>query len=227
MDEQREAEVPVAGGMAKNRVEALVDGIFGVAMTLLVLDVKLPQGLPLNTDAAMRAQLMGLTGNFRIYLVSFVVLGLYWIGHHMQFHLVRSVDRVMLWINLAFMFGITMIPSSTSVLGEYGDLRSSAIVYGSNLLWLALLYWIQISYLERNPHLATSALTPVVARQFKRRVSMFIAIPLLSIAVAFFNAWIAVHLYFLMALVGLLPGKITRSKNPPTHPATHVDKQSK
>lgn len=227
MDKESEAESVVAGGMAKNRVEALVDGIFGVAMTLLVLDVKLPQGLPLDTDAAMRAQLLAQTGNFRIYLVSFIVLGLYWIGHHMQFHLVRSVDRVMLWINLAFMFGITMIPFSTSVLGEYGDLRSSAIVYGLNLLWLALLYWVQISYLERNPHLATAALTPAVARQFRRRVSVFIAVPLLSIAVAFFNAWIAVHLYFVMALVGLLPGKITRSKNPSTQSSPNVDKQSK
>jgi len=227
MHEDSEPDSVIAGGMAKNRVEALVDGIFGVAMTLLVLDVKLPQGLPLNTDAAMRAQLIGLTGNFRIYLVSFVVLGMYWIGHHMQFHLVRSVDRIMLWINLGFMFGITMIPFSTSVLGEYGDLRSSAIVYGLNLLWLALLYWIQISYLERNPHLATAALTPAVVRQFKRRVAAFIALPLLSIAVAFFDAWIAVHLYFLMALVGLLPGKIARSKNPSTHSSPNVDKQSK
>ena len=116
MDEYSDNDAFAAGGMAKNRVEALVDGIFGVAMTLLVLDVKLPQGLPLDTDAAMRAQLLGLSGNFRIYLVSFAVLGLYWIGHHLQFHMVRSVDRVLLWINLCFMFGITMIPFSTSVL---------------------------------------------------------------------------------------------------------------
>jgi uncharacterized membrane protein len=217
VDEYNDNDAFAAGGMAKNRVEALVDGIFGVAMTLLVLDVKLPQGLPLDTDAAMRAQLLGLSGNFRIYLISFVVLGLYWIGHHLQFHLVRSVDRVMLWINLCFMFGITMIPFSTSVLGEYGDLRSSAIVYGLNLLWLAVLYWIQIAYLERNPHLATTAFTPVLARQFKRRVAWFIAIPLISVAIAFFNAWIAVHLYFLMAIVGLLPGRITRNKHVPAH----------
>ena len=57
-----------------------------------------------------------------------------------------------------------MIPFSTSVLGEYGDLRSSAIVYGLNLLWLALIYWIQIAYLARHPHLATPAFTPIVAR---------------------------------------------------------------
>ena len=218
MGEYSDNDAFAAGGMAKNRVEALVDGIFGVAMTLLVLDVKLPQGLPLDTDAAMRAQLLGLSGNFRIYLVSFAVLGLYWIGHHLQFHMVRSVDRVLLWINLCFMFGITMIPFSTSVLGEYGDLRSSAIVYGLNLLWLALLYWVQIDYLARHPHLATPALTPAVAQQFKRRVMVFIAVPLISVAVAFFNAWIAVHLYFVMAIVGFLPGRITRNKqrHPPS-----------
>ncbi|MEO8740378.1 MAG: TMEM175 family protein [Casimicrobiaceae bacterium] len=226
MEKDHDDDSFAAGSMAKNRVEALVDGIFGVAMTLLVLDVKLPQGLPLDTDAAMRAQLLGLTGNFRIYLISFVVLGLYWIGHHMQFHLVRSVDRMMLWINLCFMFGVTMIPFSTSVLGEYGDLRSSAIVYGLNLLWLALVYWIQISYLERNPHLATAALTPVLAQKIKRRVMVFIAVPVISVAVAFYDAWIAVHLYFVMAIVGFLPGKITRSKPGTSHAKAPIDPPS-
>src|SRR5450631_226935 len=110
MAEHEQGDEGSPGGMPKNRVEALVDGIFAVAMTLLVLDIKVPQGLGLASDTALRSKLADQSGNFRIYVISFIVLGMYWISHHMQFHLVRSVDRVVLWINLLFMFGVSMVP---------------------------------------------------------------------------------------------------------------------
>src|SRR5581483_5028132 len=181
MEEHEEGGDGPAGGMPKNRVEALVDGIFGVAMTLLVLDIKVPQGLNLVSDAALRSTLASQSGNFRIYVISFIVLGMYWISHHMQFHLVRSVDRIVLWINLLFMFGVSMVPFSTSLLGEYGDLRTPALIYSINLLWLAAMYWVQMIYIERNPHLASSALTPSAARRVKRRWLLCIGVPLRSV----------------------------------------------
>ncbi len=194
--------------MPKNRVEALVDGIFGVAMTLLVLDIKVPQGLSFSTDAAIRGTLLGQISNFRIYLISFIVLGLYWVAHHMQFHLVRNVDRVVLWINLMFMLGVSMVPFSTSLLGEYGNLTTPCVIYGLNLLWLAVVYWVQVAYLARNPHLASSALTPVAAAHIRRRILLFMGVPLISMGVAFVNTWLAVHVYFLLIVLASLPSRI-------------------
>src|ERR1700712_4336276 len=173
MDTPKKPARHVFAGMPKNRVEALVDGIFGVAMTLLVLDIKVPQGLSFSSDAALRDTLLGQISNFRIYLISFIVLGMYWVAHHMQFHLVRNVDRVVLWINLMFMLGVTMVPFSTSLLGEYGNLTTPCVIYGLNLLWLAVLSWVQVAYLERNPHLASAALTPVAAAHIRRRILLF------------------------------------------------------
>lgn len=203
-------------GMPKNRVEALVDGIFGVAMTLLVLDVKVPQGLGFSTDAAIRGTLLGQTSNFRIYLISFIVLGMYWVAHHMQFHLVRNVDRVVLWINLLFMLGVTMVPFSTSLVGEYGNLVTPCVIYGLNLLWLSVLYWVQVSYLERNPHLASSALTPGAAAHIRRRILLFMGVPLISMGVAFVNTWLAVHVYFLLIVLASLPSRIEAPAEPPS-----------
>ena len=86
--------------MEKSRIAALVDGIFAVAMTLLVLDLKLPEGTSLSSDPAVWRQLFELTGRFSTYALSFIVLGIFWIGHHSLFHFVRRVSRDMLWLNL-------------------------------------------------------------------------------------------------------------------------------
>ena len=71
--------------MEKSRIAALVDGIFAVAMTLLVLDLKLPEGVKLSSDAKVWRQLLELTGRFSTYALSFIVLGTFWIGHHSLF----------------------------------------------------------------------------------------------------------------------------------------------
>ena len=102
--------------MEKSRITALVDGIFAVAMTLLVLDLKLPEGIKMNTDAEVWRQLAALRGHFVIYALSFVVLGTYWVGNHFQFHFVRKVDRGFLWLNLLFLLFITLLPFSTNLL---------------------------------------------------------------------------------------------------------------
>jgi uncharacterized membrane protein len=214
---------PRLSSMPKNRLEALVDAIFAVAMTLLVLDVKIPQGLQLNTEAALQATLWSQFSNFRIYLISFVMLGMFWVAHHLQFHIVRSVDRVVLWINLLFMLGVTMVPFSTSLLGEYGDLTTPCVIYGVNQLWLAVLYWFQVVYLERNPGLASAALTSAVAARMRRRVVWFMGVPLLSMGVAFINTWVSVHLYVLLIVIAVLPGRIDTAPSatgpePPNEP---------
>src|SRR5512141_1031583 len=125
--------IPPGGGFGKTRIEALADGIFAVAMTLLVLDVKLPGTEPFVTDRALLVRLLSLEHTFVIYFISFVVLGMFWIGHHAQFHYIRYVDHTLLWLNLFFMFGITSVPFSTDLLGDYNELRLPYMIYGIKL----------------------------------------------------------------------------------------------
>ena len=80
-------------GFEKNRIEALIDGIFAVALTLLVLDIKLPEGVTYTTNEALWNRLVGLERHFVIYAISFVVIGIYWVAHNVQFHYVRYTDR--------------------------------------------------------------------------------------------------------------------------------------
>jgi len=209
---RREAAAPAthppARGFAKNRIEALADGIFAVAMTLLVLDVKLPGDEVFATSAELFEHLLSLTHIFVIYFVSFIVLGMFWIGHHAQFHFIRYVDHTLLWLNLIFLFGITSVPFGTAMLGDYHKLPLPYIYFGCKLLILALLMVLQMLYLRRNPQLASPSLSAEAARRMSARALLFAAIPLSSMVVVFYNRDIALYLYFLLPIVHFLPGRV-------------------
>ena len=139
--------------MEKSRIAALVDGIFAVAMTILVLDLKLPEGVKLSGNSEVWNQLRGLTGRFSMYALSFIVLGSYWIGHHSLFHYVRRVDRVLIWLNLLFLLLITLLPFSTNLLSGHSHLQIPVVVYGTNLFFVSLILLLQVNYLAHHAEL--------------------------------------------------------------------------
>ena len=213
-EERQEAKAPAAAshppghGFAKNRIEALADGIFAVAMTLLVLDVKLPGDEAFATSAELLARLLSLSHTFVVYFVSFVVLGMFWIAHHAQFHFIRYVDHTLLWLNLFFLFGITSVPFGTALLGDYHELRLPYIYFGGKMLILAALLIAQVVYLRARPALATPSLSAEVARRITWRALVFAAIPLCSMAVVFYNIHFALYIYFLLPVFHFLPGRV-------------------
>ncbi len=88
------------GGLGKTRVEALTDGVFAIAMTLLVFGITIPAVAQDAPAAAFQQKLLELWPKFLTYGISFIVLGIYWVGHHNQFHYIRRTDRMLLWINI-------------------------------------------------------------------------------------------------------------------------------
>jgi len=197
-------------GMAKGRLEALTDGIIAVAMTLLVLDIKLDVREQISTDSHLIRHLLDVERTFTVYLVSFVVLGMYWVSHTLQFHYVRRVDRGLLWISIIFSLLITLVPFTTNVMISFESLFVPVILYGSNQLLLSLVLVANVTYLARHPQLAEVTLTPEVAAFIRRRLMLFAMIPLASIAIAYFNTRAALNLYFLMAILHFFPRTIDR-----------------
>jgi len=195
-------------GFGTNRIEALADGIFAIAMTLLVLDVKLPGNLAFPTSDALLAHLVSLGHTFVIYLVSFIVLGMFWVGHHMQFLFVRYVDRTLLWINLIFLFGITSIPFASDLLGDYHNLPLPYVLYGYKMLALTVLLVCQVAYLRRRPDLAHPTLTAAVARRIYARGVLFATVPIVSMVTVFYNRELALYVYFLLPVIHFLPGRV-------------------
>jgi uncharacterized membrane protein len=215
-------EAAKPGTLAKNRIEALSDGIFAVAMTLLVLDIKLPDGVTFPTDGALFAHMVSLEHHFVIYLISFIVLGMYWVGHHLQFHYVRYVNHTLLWINLVFLFGVTSVPFATDLLGDHHQLSFPYVLYGALLLLLGGLLRGQLSYLQRFPDLASPLLTPEVKGRMRNRLTLFSIIPVISMITVFYNTRLALYIYFLLPIVHFLPGRIYEIA-PPEQDSDHND----
>ena len=197
-------------GMGKNRIEALTDGIFAVAMTLLVLDIKPPVHLRFETNEALVDHLSVLEHNFVMYAISFVVLAMFWLGHHLQFHFVRHVDRQLLWINLLFLLLAVVVPFSTNLVGDHVHLQLPVVLYAVNLLVLTVLLFLQLRHLAASPHLMAPDLTREAITHLNRQLLVFGVVPVVSIAASFYSPRLGMYLYALLAVPAFLPGRIDR-----------------
>ena len=128
-------------GQSVDRLAALSDGIFAVAMTLMVLDLRLPVAQTIHGEHDLWRALLALLPRVLTYLMSFLTLGIFWVGQQTQLnHLARS-DRHLSWIHLGFLFAVTVSPFSTMLLAEFMAYRAALLVYWINILLLgAILY---------------------------------------------------------------------------------------
>jgi len=120
--------------LSTSRLETLTDGIFAIAMTLLVLNLQIPQIPAALVAARLPHQLEALWPKVLSFILSFIVVGVYWVGHHNQFHYIRRVDRSFMWINILFLLAIAFIPFSAGLLGTYVRQQVVVAIYGLNLV---------------------------------------------------------------------------------------------
>ena len=201
-------------GLAKNRIEALADGIFAVAMTLLVLDIKSPENRAFETSADLIDHLVRLEHSFAMYAISFVVLAIFWIAHHFLFHFIRHVDRRLLWINMGFLLLVTFVPFSTDLVGDHGHFTLPLFVYGVNLLALGALLTVQLRYMAGRPELSTPDLTPAAVAHMRREIGIYALIPLASMAVSLFYPRVGMYCYLLLAIPAFVSSRIDRHFHP-------------
>ena len=203
-----------ARGLAKDRIEALADGIFAVAMTLLVLDIKSPENRNFATTADLVDYLTTLEHSFAMYAISFFVLAIFWIAHHLLFHFVLHVDRRLLWFNIAFLLLVTFVPFSTDLLGDHGHLTLPVLVYGANLLALGTFLMLQLHYLIAHGELATADFTPSVMAHMSRNLKLYAAVPLTSMAVSMYFPRTGMYLYLLLLIPAFAPSRLDRLLHP-------------
>jgi uncharacterized membrane protein len=131
-------------GQRLDRVQALADGVFAVAMTLLVLDVRLP-GRPADDSHALWSQLTDLGPNLAAYVLSFTMLGTFWLALHTVLELCDRSDRMLAWAVLGFLFFVTTLPFTASVLADHVHVSLAVILYWLNLVALgATLTWMLV-----------------------------------------------------------------------------------
>ena len=123
-------------GQSVERLAALSDGVFAIGMTLLVLDLRTPAATNLHSDRALLQALGAMAPQIVAYLMSFLTLGIFWLGQQAQLmHFARS-NRHVTWIHLAFLFAVTLLPFSTRLLAEFIRYPSALLIYWANILML-------------------------------------------------------------------------------------------
>ena len=181
--------------MGKTRLEAFSDGVIAILITIMVLELRVPHG------DGWRA-LAPLVPLFLTYVLSFVVLGIYWNNHHHMFHVVDRVNGRIMWANMHLLFWLSLIPFVTGWMGENHFAALPTAVYGAVLLLAAIAYWILQRTIIRAQG-AHSKLAAAVGGDFKGNLS-----PLLyaaAIPLAFVNEWISDAIYVGVALMWLVP----------------------
>ena len=196
-------------GLNKQRLESLTDGVFAIAMTLLVLDLKIPKiSRDLIASGSLTHVLFNLWPKFLSYLTSFAILGLYWIAHHGYSHFVKRSDRWYLWLNLLFLMFIGLIPFSTALLGDYHSEKAAVMVYGSNFVGMGIAFYLQWWYATRRHHLVGSGVEPEVIRMGKMRILRGLALYTCAVLIALKSPAASLALYVLIPVSYILPSKL-------------------
>lgn len=189
--------------MGKGRLEAFSDGVIAIIITIMVLEMKVPHGMALP-------DLMPLIPVFLSYVLSFAYVGIYWNNHHHLLHTVETVSGGVLWANLHLLFWMSLIPFATGWMGENHFAAVPVALYGVALLMAAIAYYLLARILIAHQG-ADSRLARALGKDAKGVISVIVyaaAIPL-----AFVNAWVAVAMYVMVALMWFVPDRRIERKS--------------
>lgn len=188
------------------RLVFFTDAVFAIAITLLALEIRLPPVEGEVTDGQLLALLANIWPSYLGFAVSFLVIGVFWIGHHRRFGLIVRYDRGLILLNLLLLMVIAFIPFPTSVLSEHGN-RTSVIFYAATMALAGLLSAAIWTYASRNNRLLEGDVTAAERRQEMVRSLVVPGMFALSIPVALASADAAM---FLWLLVGVPAWWLTR-----------------
>jgi uncharacterized membrane protein len=179
--------------MTKNRLEAFSDGVFAIVITLLILDVRFPPDKPLTLET-----LRSVAPHVLAFVLSFVIVGVYWVSHHNMLHFIRHVDRQLLWLNLVLLLIIVFIPFPAALLGQHPDSKLAVTLYGINLMLVNAAGTAMWIYAMSQPQLAVDG----TATALPRFVAKLHAAPILvyGTAIALAQWYVSLSLIVLAAV---------------------------
>ncbi|HXT05927.1 MAG TPA: TMEM175 family protein [Roseiarcus sp.] len=167
------------------RIAALSDGVFAVAVTLLVLDIHAPEAADIHSERALLAALVGLAPRWLAWGLSVMTLGIFWVGQQTQLNQLERADRDFTWASYLFLASISALPFSTRVLADFFEFRTAVALYWANILLCGLTIYLTWA-LAAGRKLVRADCPPETDRAIRRRIV------------------IAQSLYFLGGLIGLV-----------------------
>jgi uncharacterized membrane protein len=193
-------------GLSTGRIEAFSDGVFAIAITLLILEVKVPQ----MAEASLWHALLDEWPKFLAYAISFGVIGVFWIGHHIMFHYVKRSNRMLLWLNTVLLMFISAIPFAAALIGEYRDSRIAVAAYGTLLCVCGMTFYGIWRYASVHHRLINASVPADLIKLGSTAVLIAPVIYALAVICAFINPYVSKVIYLIVPLLYLIPSPIDR-----------------
>jgi uncharacterized membrane protein len=197
-EDRREAEA----GLSKTRLETFSDGVIAILITIMVLELKIPHG-------ADFAALRPIWPVFLAYVMSFVVLAIYWNNHHHMLHATHHIDGGVMWANTHLLFWLSLVPFATAWMGENHFAALPTAMYGVVLLLAAISYWILQTTIIRHGAMKPEV-AAVLGADIKGKISPVLYA--LAIPLAFVHQAIAGVIYAAVVLIWLVPDRRMESR---------------
>lgn len=190
------------------RLEALTDGIFAFAMTLLVLSITLPDdpgGAGYIPNAELEDLILGEWHRFLNYAIAFLLLASFWMNHTKEFHMIKATEHKHTWINVLFLMFVALVPFTTALAGDYSGDWVAWAFFGANIFILGVFLYMNWWYASRNRSLIRAEVRDEHIEMGKRRGLVVPAAALLSIGISLFHPNLAGLVYMLIPFALLLP----------------------
>lgn len=193
-----------SGNFTTDRLAAFSDGVFAIVITLLVLELRIPEVEGPHVSEEIKQGLLKLLPKFISFVVSFVYISIYWVNHHQLFDLLKKSDRGLFWLNSLFLMFLTFIPFPTALIGSYPREAVAVIFYGLAMFATAVSFVVMKAYIFYVGRLADPDKAP--------QLELFYlisgpALYLLAAALALVNTQFAIAIYLLIPVVYFFAGK--------------------
>jgi uncharacterized membrane protein len=203
-EEQRDKRTYSNITQSTERIKALTDGVFAIAMTLLVLSLELPQAQSPTGDFFIIDLLLKQHDLIYNYFLSFILLAFFWIDHHNQFHYYQETDNNHLWINLSLLMFVALVPFTTVIVGDYPQYGAADIIFAVNIILISLLNYLNYWYAKRCGYLIAD-LPGVIDSRIRKRVFLVVGVCLLAVMLALFYSPASSFTFLLIPLLMVFP----------------------
>jgi len=187
----------------KSRIEALTDGVYAIAMTLLALNLAIPELIEEVNEMRIREILRGMTLKLDDYILSFLLLAIFWMIQNEQMHYIRKTDRPLIWLHISCLIFIVLIPATTSLVAFYSGFQICDVVFEVNILIIGLIMIACWSYVRRNPHLMVEDADIESADSHRIRPLLIVIFSVAALLVSFLVPGWSTSLYFLLPILFL------------------------
>ena len=196
--------------MPTSRIEAFSDGVFAIVVTLLVLEIHVPQVQGKDISGGLAHSLLAMAPKFLTYILSFVVVCIWWVAHHHLFGVLKRSDRGLLWLNSLFLLWLAFIPFPTALMGDFPGERIAVVGYGT----VTTLAAVRFTFMRYSAFYLSKLVDERIDRRLlKSAMLKSVLNPVLhaiAVLLAFVDGRLAIALYIILPLMFFIPGKLER-----------------